>query len=355
MGRPTPDDRTTVDLARWHAGADGWWGDAEEPVASLLVRMQELDDWKAELLPFMRPRLLQPGLVTGRSGRLAYIAQLSKGLYAETRDFLIGAGPVEPIWTRLLGQVINSEVASAEAKTLGQHGDLIAPYAKMLAMYVVGQADRTDPAKALLLATVVLTMAEAQQPGTDTTRNGWTAWRWAADAYVEVSCGVLSQRADVNLYNGTRQVADSVVRWGTGRDNDKRSESLALLGHFLLAPFSANAGFLQPDDPWRHVQDPMQPGNPRSTYALREAASALDGAIAAGKRQVDPRTWSDYVTARHMVAMFDPDVSQHKVHVDSAVSAAQLALNHITSESPGAREYIKQILQLQRSEQAQLG
>lgn len=357
MDRPTADDQTAVDQARWLAGANGWWGDAEEPTASLIARIQELDDSKAEMLPFLRPRLLQPGLVTGRGGRLAYLAQLSEDLYAETQDFPVGDGPVEAIWNRLLGQVINSEVACAEARTLGRHGDLIAPYAQVLAIYLAGsvQTNRADPAKALLLATVVLAMAEAQQPGTDTSRNGWTAWRWAANAYVEVSGNVLCRQADVNLYNGTRRVADSVVQWGTERDSDKRSESLALLGHFLLTPFSANAGFLQQDDPWRQVQNPMQPGNPRSTYALREAASALDGAVATGKRQVSPRTWLDYVTAQDKVAMFDPDASRHKSHVDSAVSAARLALDHITGESPGMREYIEQILQAQLSEQAQLG
>lgn len=344
MGAPTGGDLTADDFARWQAGADGWWGYAEEPTAGLIVRVQELDDEKAEILPFLRPRLLHAGVVTGQGGRLDHLAQLSQSLYDGTQMFPVGGGPVEAIWTRLLGRIINSDVACAEARTLGQHGDLIAPYAQALAVYLVGQADRGQPAKALQLATVVLAMAEAQQPGTDTTRNGWTSWRWAADAYVEVSCGVLCQQADIALYDGTRQVADSVVRWETERDRGRRSESLALLGHFLLLPFSANAGFLRPEDPWRQVQNPMQPGNPRSTYALREAAAVLGEAVAAGERRVSPRTWLDYVTAQHMVAMFDPDISQQRSHAASAVSAARLALDQITGESPGTREYIEQIL-----------
>ena len=85
--------------------------------------------------------------------------------------FPIGGGPVEAIWTRLLGRIISSDVACTEARTLGQHGDSIAPYAQVLAVYLVGQADRGQPTKALQLSTVVLAMAEAQLP-TKTDHNG---------------------------------------------------------------------------------------------------------------------------------------------------------------------------------------
>ena len=98
----------------------------------------------------------------------------------------------------------------------------------------------------------------------------------------------------------------------------------------------------------------MQPGNPRSTYALREAASVLSDAVEAGECRVGPRTWQDYVTAREIVAMFDPDVSMHQAHVDAAVSAARLALDHLPDGSPGPREYVEQVLRAQLSEQARL-
>jgi hypothetical protein len=344
-------DQTEADLARWHAGASGWWGDPEESAAALFVRMEQLDDNRAEIMPFLRPRLLQPGVITGQGGRSAYLAQLSKSLYDETQVFPVGLGPVEAIGVRLLGHVIGLEVACAEARTLAQHGDLIAPYTQALAMYLVGQASRGDPA-ALPLATVVLAMAEAQQPGTDTTRDGWTSWRWAADAYVEIAGGVLCHQADVGLYDRTRRVADSVVRWGAGRGSGERSQSLALLGNFLLGPFTEDAGFLRDDDPWKQVQRPMEPGNPRSIYALREAASVLDEAIAAGERRVDSRAWGNYVRAHSMVAIFDPDTSRHKSHVDSAVAAARLALDHLTSGPPGTREYVEGVLRAQLAEQA---
>jgi hypothetical protein len=45
-----------------------------------------------------------------------------------------------------------------------------------------------------------------------------------------------------------------------------------------------------------------------------------------------------------MVAKVDPDISQQRSHAASAVSAARLALDQITGESPGTREYIEQIL-----------
>jgi len=145
MGLPAADDQIAVDLARWQAGADGWWGDPEEPTAALVARMQELDDRKAEILPFLRPRLLQPGAVSGQSGRSGYLARLSESLYHAEQRFPVGLGPVEAIGTRLLGRVISSEVACADAKTLGRHGDLIAPYAQALAMYLVEQADWVSP------------------------------------------------------------------------------------------------------------------------------------------------------------------------------------------------------------------
>lgn len=345
-------DQTEADLARWHAGASGWWGDPGESTAALFVRMEQLDESKAEILPFLRPRLLQPGVVTGHGARSAYLAQLSKSLYDETQVFPVGLGPVEVIGVRLLGRVIGLEAACAEARTLGEHGDLIAPYAHALALYLVEQTSRGSGSAALPLATVALAMAEAQRPGNDTTRNGWTSWRWAADAYVEIVGSVLCRQADISLYDRTRQVADSIVRWAADRGSGERSQALALLGNFLLAPFTADAGFLSDDDPWKQVQRPMEPGNPRSVYALREAASVLDEAIAAGEHEVDSRAWSNYVTAHHMVAKFDPDTSQHKSHVDSAVAAARLALDHLTSGPPGTREYIAGVLQVQLAEQA---
>lgn len=348
------DDPVAADLARWQVGADGWWGDAEEPAAALLTRMGELEDWKAEILPFLRPRLLQPGAVTGTGGREAYVARLSGSLYDGTQQFPIGLGPVEAIGSRLLHQVVSPARARAEAEVLGQHGDLIAPYAQALAMYLVEQAHRGDPGTVLPLATVVLAMADAGQPATDRTPDGSTPWRWAADAHVEVACAVLSRRADLELYGQTRRLADSVVQWAAQRGGRLRSESLDLLGHFLLTPFTANAGFLRDDDPWRLVQDPMQPGNPRSTGALREAADVLGAAIEAAERQVGERTWEHFVMASDMVAMFDPDRSQHAAQVAAAVSAARLALDHIPAGPSATREYIEQVLRAQLSEQAQL-
>jgi hypothetical protein len=346
-------DHVEADLARWQTGADGWWGDPGESTAELFARMEQLAGYKAEILPFLRPRLLQPGVITGQGGPSAYLVQLSRSLYEETQVFPVGLGPVEAIGVRLLGRVIGLEVACDEARTLAQQGDLIAPYAQALAVYLVRQASGGgDPTKVLPLATVALAMAEGQQPGTDTTLSGWTSWRCAADAYVEIAGSVLCRQADVGLYDRTREVAASVVDWGAERGSGERSQSLALLGNFLLRPFTADAGFLREDDPWRQVQKPMQPGNPRSTYALREAASTLDDAIAAGECQVDTRTWLDYVTAHSMVAKFDPDTAQHRSHVDSAVSAARLALDLVADGPPGAREYIEGILRVQLAEQA---
>lgn len=354
MDAPAAGGQVDADLARWHAGADGWWGDPAEPVPALMARMDKLQDWQAEILPFLRPRLLRPGAVAGAAGRPAYVAGLSQNLYRGQQHFPVGLGPVEAIGTRLLGHVVSAEVARGEAETLGRHGDLIAPYAQALAMYLVQQADRNDPAQALLLATVVLAMADVAQPGTDVTPDGWTSWRWAADAYVEVACGALCRRADLELYRSTRLLVDSVVRWGADRDRGQRGESLALLGHFLLTPFTPNAGFLREDDPWRPVQDPMQPGNPRSTYALREAAAVLSDAVKAAPDRAAPRTWEQYVTAKEMVSMYDPDVASHKEHVVAAVSAARLALKYTAGAPPGQREYIEQVLRAQLSELAQL-
>lgn len=354
MEAPEADAPINADLARWYAGADGWWGGAEEQTPALMTRMQKLEDWKAEILPFLRPRLLRPGAVTAQGGRSEYVARLSESLYDGTEHFPVSLGPVAAIGMRLLGHVVSLEGARAEAETLGRHGDLIAPYAQALAMYLVQQTGRADPAKTLLLARVVLAMAEAAQPGTDVTLDGWTAWRWAADAYVEVACVVLCVHADLELYDSTRRLADSIVRWGAERDGRLRSESLALLGRFLLLPFTSNAGFLRGDDPWRLVQDPMQPGNPRSTYALREAAAVLSDAVEAGEFRVGPQTWQEYVRAKELVAIFDPDVSMHKAYVDAAVSAARLALDHIPDGSSDQREYIEGVLRVQLSEQAQL-
>jgi hypothetical protein len=352
MSAGSGDDQVQADLARWQTGASGWWGDPGESVAELLARMDSLDGYQVEILPFLRPRLLYPGAATGRGKSSAYVGQLSKSLYEENAGFPVGLGPLEAIGTRLLGKVIDLDVACAEARTLAQHGDLIAPYAHALALYLVGQVSKGDPA-ALPLATVALAMGEAQRPGTDTTADGWTAWRWAADAYVEVAGSVLCRRADLGLYDRTRQVADAVVGWAAGRGGSERSQALGLLGNFLLRPFTANAGFLRDDDPWAELTQPFQPGNPRSVYALREAASVLDDAIAAGdKRQVSSRAWLDYVTAHDMVVKFDPDTAQHEAHVAAAISAARLALEHVGAAPPGAREYIEAILRIQLSEQA---
>jgi hypothetical protein len=80
----------------------------------------------------------------------------------------------------------------------------------------------------------------------------------------------------------------------------------------------------------------------------------LTDAVEAGQRRVGAQTWEHYVTARQLVAMFDPDLSMHKAHVDGAVSAARLALDHIPDGPAGPREYVEQVLRAQLSEQARL-
>src|ERR1700737_4075257 len=76
------------------------------------------------------------------AGPSAYGAGWSASLYDGTQRFPVGLGPVEAIGARLLGRVVSPDSARAEAATLGRHGDLIAPYAQALAMYLVEQADR---------------------------------------------------------------------------------------------------------------------------------------------------------------------------------------------------------------------
>lgn len=365
------------DRARWAVGADGWWGSVSESPAELLERMAALSPSRAEVIPFRHPRLLAAQTVRDLRAQggsdpaaLARVAGYSQAAYADTLEWPIGLGPVETLWLRVSNGVLGLELGLREAEAAGRRGDMIAPYARALARWAVPQAVEQDSDAPLQMARLLLAAAEAAVPGTDVTPNGWTAWRWAADAFAGVAAASLVRVPDDALYAQGRALLDQIAAWGKepdriaawGKDKAAREQGMALsaLGRFLLDPYAADKPAEDYDiayERWQsrrratHGTAPAEP-MPTPADALRQAADALreaTGLLDGGEAAV---AWKALVQALHTLNAVDPDADAHGASDADVAAAARSALEHIDPRTHGDLIPFVQLVQADHQDRA---
>ena len=342
-GGLSPDER-----ARWVVGADGWWGSTSESPADLLKRMAGLSPSGAEVIPFRHPRLLAVGTVHDLQAQdginptvLKQVVGYSRAAYAGSLKWPIGTGPVETLWVRVSSNMLSLDQAVPQAKAIGCRGDLIAPYARAIARWTVQQSAEQQSDASLQMVRLMLAAAEAATPGIDVTSNGWTAWRWAADAFVEVAKASLEWVPDDALFADAWRLLPRIIAWGKRKGAGEHGLALSLLGRFLLDPYAADKPAERYDEAfarWQSRRTPTNGTNPaepmpepadalrQSADALWEAVGLLDGGAAAG-------AWKALVQALHTLAAVDPDAAAHGASDSDVIAAARSALENIDAQT----------------------
>ena len=336
--------------ARWAIGADGWWGSASESPAELVQRMAGLPPVDADVIPFQHPRLLDVHVVRDLSERggldpvvLAHVADYSRDAYRDALEWPFGVGPIEKTWLRASRRIVSIEQAMLEAEAIGRRGDMIAPYARAVARWTVQRADEQESDVPLELAQLLLAAAEAATPGTDTTANGWTAWRWAAHAFAGVASASLMRVPDEALYAQARALISRSIAWAEGKGPRERGLALSELGRFLLDPYAAGKPAERYDIAYALWRERARPGKadagnepmPTSAHALRESADALREAIGLLDGHDAAVAWKALVQALHTLAAVDPDAVTHGASDEDIVAASRSALERISPRTHG--------------------
>lgn len=350
-GGPDGDEVLSADeRARWAVGADDWWGSASESPAELVQRMAGLPPADADVILFRHPRLLDVHVARDLHERggldpavLAHVADYSRAAYADALEWPFGVGPIESTWLRVSRGIVSIEQAVLEAEAIGRRGDMIAPYARAVARWTLQRADEQESDAHLEIARLMLAAGEAATPGTDTTTNGWTAWRWAAHAFAGVASASLMRVPDDALYAQARALISRITAWAEGKGPRERGLAQSELGRFLLDPYAAGKpaerygtayALWQERVRRRNGAAPVEPmptpadALRQSADALREATGLLDGHDAAV-------AWKALVQALHTLAAVDPDAVAHGASDEDIVAAARSALEHISPRTHG--------------------
>jgi hypothetical protein len=311
--------------------------------------MAGLPPSRAEVIPFRHPRLLDAETVHNLRARggfdrtvLKQVVSYSQAAYAGSLEWPVGVGPIQMTWLRVSRNMLSLDQAMLEADATGRRGDLIAPYAQAMAYWTVRLAMEQSSAS-LQMARLTLAAAEAATPGIDVASNGWTAWRWAADAFIEVAKASLVWMPDDALYADARGLLTRIIAWGKGKGAREHGLALSLLGRFLLDPYTADKPADGYDDAfarWQSRRTPTHDTTPaepmpeptdalrQSVDAFREAAGLLDGGDAAV-------AWKALVQALHTLAVIDPDAAAHGASDADVVAAVRSALDTIDARTHG--------------------
>ena len=134
----------------------------------------------------------------------------------------MGVGPIEVLWQRLSRRMISLDRATALARASGVRGDLVAPYACALGHYAVRSGWDGEGAPGVQLSTLLLAAADAAESDGPPAR-GWTAWRWAADAFVETSATALCDVPDGRLFAEAKETVERIVTWAAARGSHERA------------------------------------------------------------------------------------------------------------------------------------
>ena len=350
-GRPDGDEVLSADeRARWAVGADGWWGSASESPAELVQRMAGLPPADADVIPFRHPRLLDVHVARDLHERggldpavLAHVADYSRAAYADALEWPFGVGPIETTWLRVSRGIVSIEQAVLEAEAIGHRGDMIAPYTRAVARWTLQRADEQESDAPLEIARLMLAAAEAATPGSDTTTNGWTVWRWAAHAFAGVASASLMRVPDDALYAQARALISRIAAWAEGKGPRERGLAQSELGRFLLDLYAAGKpaerygtayALWQERVRRRNGAAPVEPmpapadALRQSADALREATGLLDGHDAAA-------AWKALVQVLHTLAAIDPVAVAHGASDEDIVAAARSALEHISPRTHG--------------------
>ena len=318
--------------------------------------MAELSPSRAEIVPFRHPRLLAPQTVhalqadgNSDSGVVSQLTGYSEAVYAGSLEWPIGAGPVEVLWQRVSRNMLSLDQALTEAEAIGRRGDLIAPYALALARWTVQTATPQQIESSLQIARVTLAAAEVATPGADIAFNGWTAWRWAADAFIEVGRTGLMRAPDAAVYTAARSLLNRIIAWGKEKSEHEYGKALSLLGRFLLDPYKAAADPNNVEfDLWqarrRAIDDDAQDSPmPEPLDALRESADALRDAVGMLDVSEAASTWKALVQAVHSLSLIDLDAVAHGAGDEDVVAVAMMALEHLDASDDG---YLMSFVQL---------
>jgi hypothetical protein len=344
-----PDDGelfSDEEVAAWKVGANGWWGGDEETALELLVRVSGLPSNRANIVVMRHPRMLQPEVISHLDASappeardaLETVRVLSHDAYIGSLEWPIGLGPLEILGARVMDRVLSLDSALGLAAQIGQRGDAIVPYARAVARFVVRQAHDGHTELSVELAAILLAATRAA-PASDDRVDDWTAWRWAADAHVEVARASLSAVPDDRLFWSARDVADEILAWGRSKGVEEERLAWSLVGRYLLDVYTGDKGLESYEMAYvawqgRRVAAPhcSGPGEdrpmPEPIEALREAVQALRRAVGLSAGAGAGTEWKALVQAQYSLFWIDPDAGEHGASEAERLATARTALEH---------------------------